>query len=434
MKDFDLIKHIVDSEENSIVVWLFNIGTEKYWGDITSSVKDENENILVNHMEEMNLLIARKQDYMILRKIPEESFLDSLSEQNFEIPNILCPQKEDESKSISELVLQDEPLQERLKEISKKGNVYFVPYGVSYIEEKIADMCGLQLIGAPHSVNKMINNKIFSRGVAEELSYKCTDGYVCKTYEDIENIYQELSKTYEKIIIKQPTGASGRGLWVIDNESTRKIVFLVIKRIFRKQSNSEILVEGWLEKANDLNYQIYVSANGDIKVFSIKEQLVDGTVYIGSYRPPRIAEQQLETYVQYGQEIGKKLYDKGFNGVLGIDSIIDKENNIVPIIEINARFTLSTYISFVQHKYPGKMIFSFYRKLKDNKQMNYALLKENMIENGVWIQQGQGVFCYVSETVNGRIANGNLRVFCMIVGDDEESINRIYNKVSEILK
>lgn len=75
MKDFDLIKHIVDSEENSIVVWLFNIGTEKYWGDITSSVKHENENILVNHMEEMNLLITRKQDYIILRKIPEKVFL-----------------------------------------------------------------------------------------------------------------------------------------------------------------------------------------------------------------------------------------------------------------------------------------------------------------------------------------------------------------------
>lgn len=183
-----------------------------------------------------------------------------------------------------------------------------MPYGVSYMEEKIADICGLQLIGAPHSVNKMINNKIFSREIAEELSYKCTDGYVCKTYEDIENIYQELSKTYEKIIIKQPTGASGRGLWVIDNESTRKIVFLLIKRIMKKQLNSEFLVEGWIEKANDLNYQIYVAPNGDINVFSIKEQLVDGTVYIGSYMSPRIAEQKLEMYVQYGQEIGKKLY------------------------------------------------------------------------------------------------------------------------------
>ena len=434
MKDFDLIKHIVDSEENSIVVWLFNIGTEKYWGDITSSVKHENENILVNHMEEMNLLITRKQDYIILRKIPEKSFLDSLSEQNFEIPNILCPSKEDENNSISELVLQDEQLLERIKEISKKGNVYFVPYGVSYMEEKIADICGLQLIGAPHSVNKMINNKIFSREIAEELSYKCTDGYVCKTYEDIENIYQELSKTYEKIIIKQPTGASGRGLWVIDNESTRKIVFLLIKRIMKKQLNSEFLVEGWIEKANDLNYQIYVAPNGDINVFSIKEQLVDGTVYIGSYMSPRIAEQKLEMYVQYGQEIGKKLYAQGFSGVLGIDSIIDKNDNIVPIIEINARFTLSTYISFIQHKYPGKRIFSFYRKLKDNKQMNYALLKEDMIEKGVWIKHGQGAFCYVSETVNGQIANGNLRVFCMIIGDDEDSINRIYNKVLEILK
>lgn len=434
MKNFDLIKHIIDKDEDTVVVWLFNIGTEKYWGDATSSVRDQNENILVNHMEEMNLLITRKQDYMILRKLPEKIFLDSLIEQKFEIPNILCPQKEDESKSISELVLQDEQLLERIREISKSGNIYFVPYGVSYMEEKIADLCGLPLVGASHSINKMVNNKIFSRGIAEELSYKCTDGYVCSNYEEIENAYQELNKSYEKIIIKQPTGASGRGLWVIDNESTGKIVFLIIKRILSKQPDSKFLVEGWLKKVNDLNYQIYVSANGDVNVFSIKEQLVDGTVYIGSYMPPRIAEQKLDMFVQYGQEIGKRLYAQGFRGVLGIDSIIDENDNIIPIIEINARFTLSTYISFIQQKYPGKMIFSFYSKLKDNKQMNYALLKASMMENGVWIKQGQGAFCYVSETVNGQIANGNLRVFCMIVGDDEESINRVYNKVLEIVK
>ena len=38
------------------------------------------------------------------------------------------------------------------------------------------------------------------------------------------------------------------------------------------------------------------------------------------------------------------LYAEGYRGVVGVDSIIDINEQLIPIIEINARFTQVTYL------------------------------------------------------------------------------------------
>ena len=74
---FDLIKHIVNEKNNEIVIWIFNIGVEKYWNVEYSCVKNSKGDIIVNHSEEMMLLLARKGDYVILRKKPSEFYLNN---------------------------------------------------------------------------------------------------------------------------------------------------------------------------------------------------------------------------------------------------------------------------------------------------------------------------------------------------------------------
>ncbi len=52
-----MIDYFTIKRDKGIIVWLFNIGSEKYWNDIGGcEVKDKNESILVNRMEEMILL------------------------------------------------------------------------------------------------------------------------------------------------------------------------------------------------------------------------------------------------------------------------------------------------------------------------------------------------------------------------------------------
>ena len=59
MIDFHLLNHIRNNDDY-IVIWLFNIGLEKYWNGEVFTVRNTKEDVLVNHLEEINLLITKK--------------------------------------------------------------------------------------------------------------------------------------------------------------------------------------------------------------------------------------------------------------------------------------------------------------------------------------------------------------------------------------
>ncbi|GKX68389.1 ATP-grasp domain-containing protein [Inconstantimicrobium mannanitabidum] len=435
---FDLIEIITNKRSNCRIIWLFNIGTEKYWSDESYSVKDTNEELLLTHVEEMNLLLTRKQDILILRKRPDERFLKYLEEIGFEVPQIICPKSnEDDCRSISEIILEDENFLKLLSGLNKnEDDVYFVPYGISFLEEKISQICNLRMIGTSSSIVKQINDKAFSRNLAEQLGLKVTEGKVCNSFEQIEEEYYKLKCKFNRVIIKQCCGASGKGLYVVDNDRKLKSTIMILKHFTKSKVNSKWIVEGWYEKKCDINYQIYVREDGEVNVFSIKEQLLDETKYIGSVVPPRISCDIIEKYKSYGEIIGQALHKIGFNGVLGVDSFISEDDLIIPIIEINARFTLSTYISFLPEKFHDKSIYSFYERLtlKDGISFNDLenLIRKNNL--GFDLRNNTGLFCYVSETMKDNVSRHNGRLFVAIIGDSYQENKLMKEKLDRALE
>lgn len=103
-KDFNLIRYVTKDRDKGIIVWLCNIGAEKYWNKTGSGIVDINEDIPVNRIEEMNLLICREQDIIILRKMPDQKYLSDLKGLGFSIPSILTPENADLLTPVSELV------------------------------------------------------------------------------------------------------------------------------------------------------------------------------------------------------------------------------------------------------------------------------------------------------------------------------------------
>ena len=432
MSGFNLLQHI-RKNDNSIVVWLFNIGTEKLWNKGTNAlVKDKNEDVIVNHIEELNLLLTRKTDYVILRKKPDSEYINYLTQLGFEIPTILCPSVQNEEKSISELVLDDKELLKRLSEINGNHVVYFVPYGVSEFEEKIATLCGMKLIGGSNQQSVRVNNKIFSKNVAHELGFPAAEEYICTSVDEIKDAYGKLTSKYEKVIIKMPCNSSGQGMWVIENENKLNTVCLVIRRISGKIKNDKWIVEGWIEKELDLNMQVYVSDKGDVETFSVKEQLVHETLYVGSVMPSRLTNAQYEKCIYYGDKIGEYLFQQGYNGVFGIDALVDKNEQVIPIIEINGRFTLSTYISFIENKYPLKKIYAFYKRFKVKDKLNFYVLKNMLEDKKLLFDGGQGIIIYNSATVDSELAEGHVRVFCLAIADNYDDIKKIVDETIEL--
>jgi D-alanine-D-alanine ligase-like ATP-grasp enzyme len=433
---FNLIQYLTSKRDEGIIIWLCNIGAEKYWSNLSSGVVDKNENIIVNRVEEMNLLLCREQDVIILRKAPEEEYLKTLKKMGFSVPKILTLHSEDSLTPISELILHDDILLQELKSIAVQNeNVYFVPYGVTYLEEEIAEKAGLKLMGASSKTNAKINDKIFNREISLELNLPVCQGRVCYNVDEMREAYKELTEKepfFEKVIIKEPNGASGKGLYIIDNKDRLESNLRLIARMSRGKTDNKWLVEGWYEKKADLNYQIYVSPQGEVDTFSIKQQLLRDTVYIGSKMPADIDEDTLKLYNGFGKKIGDYLYSIGFTGVAGIDSIITKNDVIIPIIEINGRFTLSTYISFLNSIMRDKKILSRYFKILTDAPLKYQSLCAQLEEQGIGFDtnKGTGVFVYTAGTLPSEFSEGtqtcNGRVFTLIVGEDWNNVEE-YN-------
>jgi hypothetical protein len=436
------LAHFQTNRDFGVVIWLFNIGAERYWHQAPTGIVDRSEDMLVNRMEDMNLLLCRRQDYMIVREAPDPAFLNRLRQFGFEIPNFLVPNPTDPLTPISELVLADQALLAKLKQIAaEEQNVYFMPFAVTRLEEQIAEACGLQLIGGPAEASRVINDKIHSRSVAVAGGMPVCKGRVCTTVDEVRQTYQELTSEapyFEKVIVKEPQGASGKGLYIIENESMLSSLLVRLGRTARK-GGAQWLVEGWYPCKADINYQLYVSPEGDVDVYSFKQQILNGTVYIGSRMPANLTESELQQYRDYGLKIGEQLHKIGYSGVASIDSIITTEDEIIPIIEINGRFTLSTYISFVDSLLGVDCLFARYVKLATDSPVTYEdvcrlLERENLLFNR---QTGEGVLPYTSGTLPTRFDEAKNcypgRLFILVLANDWGRIDKLNRQLEQLL-
>lgn len=423
METFDLVSHINNINDKYCVIWLFNIGVEKYWSSIYSGVVASKEDEIINCSEEMMLLLAQPQDIVIMRKQPQREYLEDLSRHGFVLPRILSPEMEDDSKCISELILDDEGLLIQIREAGLREQVVFFPYGVSNLEEQIADLCNLKLVGSSKMKARSINDKIYARQISQELGFPTSEGYVCHTLDEMQNAYNQLKKDYNRIIVKTPCNASGKGMWLVDDEKRLKVVNRIITKYIRTTEKASWLVEGWLNKLMDINCQIFVSQDGKIDVFSIKEQVTEDTVYVGSVFPPRMSQEQYDTCYRYGQIIGKYLFDHSFFGVFGVDGLITVSGKVIPIIEINGRCTLSTYTSFLNKQFGNKLFLSFYKRAFVKNSIDYDRIVYELKTRGLYSNgMASGLFLYTSATLDSLRFKNMIRVFGVSYGDTYDDV------------
>ncbi len=436
---FDLLKHIRDNDDYT-VIWLFNIGVEKFWSKDVFTVKSTKDDIIVSHMEEMNLLITQPQDILFLREEPDPVFIDEMKRFGANIPVIVRPSDKDYNKNISELIADDRDLIDRVREVIKdRKNVVFVPYGVSYLEEEIAQKLGVKIFGPPLENAIRVNDKVYSRNFAIEHGFRVPQGQICYGYEELCTVANDYLERYGKIIIKEPHGASGRGLWVVDTATKLKSTLLIIKRFYDISVDREWIVEQWCEKQTDLNYQIYVGDKdevADIEIFSIKEQRVNGTVYTGSIIPPSFDERISHECIECGEIIGRELYEEGYRGILGIDAMILSNGELIPIVEINGRFTLSTYLSFIPKRCKGETdkIFASYRRIRLNPGDDYETVTCRLKESEIAYEDKDGVFVYVSGTIREDRVGEYGRLFTLCMGRDESRVVELYEKSKEVIE
>lgn len=409
-------------------IWWMNIGIEVNWNntDFIPKISNRENNGIIQGTEQLCLLLADSQDIVILNKSPDELIIENLKKLGIMIPEIWIVA--DRGTPLSECILNNSNLMKQIFELNKEMKVQLIPYGVSRTEEKIQQITGCAMFGPTYKQALWINSKVNARILSKKLGFNTTEGYICNTISELQYygklLFSESINT--KVVLKENYGASGKGLLIF---SSYRSFSAFIKRSKVEGKDLNIIIEKWYETIIDLNYQIIIEDSGHVNYVAPKEQLMSSGKYIGSRFPIYLDKEVSNILKKSAYELGDLLHEKGYRGIFSIDAIIDKNKNIYPLIEINGRFSLSTYLSRIP-EYVGldKHCLVRYYDLGNEWNLNY-------------ISKLLSTYLYDAKTKTGVIFssftqgsnNVKSRLFVVLIETTQYKVELLKNSLDEIL-
>lgn len=347
------------------------------------------------------LFLAQKNDYVIVDKIPSSSFINSLMDIGFEVPQFMIKKEAITNRSFTSL--------ERNK---------LLPWGWSPAVHKfltpLKATCSEEFKNSPVfnwlPEYRDLYSKKFALGILQTLiqKYPCEHFIpetrlteICTTQQEIEKLLVK----WGKLMIKAPWSSSGRGLQPITKTPVHPNVWGKILAIIKDQSYA--IVEPYLNKVLDLAFQ-----------FELKKEKVTflgfsyfSTDYKGQYNGNSLnglRDNLEDEIVEFAQFIPEKIIPpliqilestklaKSYEGFFGVDTLIyrNKKNKlkINPCLEINVRQNMGllalqfeknihskkkgSYKTFYK---PGNTFYQFKKEMEKN---NPLKMVNGKIESG----------------------------------------------------
>ncbi|WP_433556862.1 ATP-grasp domain-containing protein [Pseudonocardia xinjiangensis] len=354
------LKSAVVGTADASLVFLGNFEVEGRWaiGEVgLRGVAFEAGRAVVNRMDEFALLLATEADHVVLKQEPDAGYLAYLADLGLELPRIITPGGQDPHRVVTEDALADPATVARLAQLADEG-CWLSPHGVSTLEEELAQRSGLQLAAPGAAICKAVNSKVYSRHLADELGLRQAPGWACDTLAELNEAVacaRALLAGERKVVVKDAFGVSGKGIAVIETEDRLARLHRMVARRAggAEQQRVGLVVEEWVAKDADLNYQFTVGRDGAVHLDFVKQALTDGGVHKGHRFPVSLTPAQLDELHEAAERIGKRLADDGYFGVVGVDAMVDPDGGLFPLVEINARNNMSTYQALVQATFAG---------------------------------------------------------------------------------
>lgn len=422
--------------QNQPKIWVYNAGIDRNWQKKSCGVRkvnDQSEQKLFNSQGELVLLLAGKNDVVFLANQPDEEFLKDIGKFGCERPCIKVLSGDEQTMSEVLQVQND-----IWRDFKNKESFQYVPYILSACDEEICKREGLSLYGSDSETVKKINNKMTARKIVEGLKLPVVKGYLCSSREALIKAHESLRDLgHEKFAIKEPYNSAGKGVYFIKDEKQ----FQTFARMMRFPENEEfeVSIEEWCENKRDINYQIEITPEGKVELLALTEQIINVTSYKGTIYPVDLTQEQKMQYEEYAQKIGKELYRLGFYGLVGIDSMIKENGDIIPAIEFNARLNQSTfYLPVIEnlHSRGRKTLIRGY-DVQTDKKLTYPLVKEILRERnlyfsedtneGVLILNSAGLSVYRDNKYHSRMLFG-------IAFGEEKTVDAQYEVLENFVK
>ncbi|MEU1799869.1 ATP-grasp domain-containing protein [Streptomyces sp. NPDC019937] len=298
----------------------------------------------VQRMEELGALLAGSGDVICLGEPLDPGFKQYATGLGFHLPTELVVPRGEPGASTGERVLASPETLRRLADLAD-GRTYLMPMGTSATEQKISESTGLPLAVPDSDTMERVNGKIYSRRLVEELGIRPVPGECCETVDELTAAVGRGLDEGQPLIVKESYGVSGKGLIVLDTPAkAERLLRMVRQRTARTGSRAiHVVVERFLDKKCDLNYQFTIDRAGGTRLDFVKEAQTSGGVHLGHVMPTRLGAAHLAELEDIAARVGKRLHADGLFGVVGVDAILGTDDTLYPVLEINARLNMSSY-------------------------------------------------------------------------------------------
>jgi len=241
----------------------------------------------------------------------------------------------------------------------------------------------------PFEVVREVNSKVFSFTHSPKLPQS-------ELIDNETSLKKWLIDTKRPSVLKSSFGFSGRGHLIIkENTPWNAILHFCAKEW---TNNRPLIAEPWMERVLDFSTQWKIETTGEIAYIGSTRIKNDSQ---GSYQSTLCGPEDLifsdclhflEEHKKEAVSVLQLLVRQGYTGAVGIDAMVYKEEAkmiLHPIVEINARQTMSLYALYFQRKWfpDNSLTISYTKKQGDRPGLLPTRLKKSNGEEIVFPRQ-----------------------------------------------
>ncbi|MCG7525533.1 ATP-grasp domain-containing protein [Streptomyces sp. OfavH-34-F] len=426
------LKKAATGDPGASFIYLNNFEVEAVWGADEPKLPGSGLSfsaVTVNRMEEVGVLLAEPHDAVVLKERVDPDYLGYLEGLDAAHGTLLMVDDNTPEHSVTEDALVSPDLLATLKALDD-GRTYLAPLGISEREERLSRATGLPLAGPPAEVCRRVNGKIYSRELTEDTGLATIPGTACRTVDELAGALRLHLGRAGRVVVKESLGVSGRGMVVLDSpDRAARLVRMIARR--GADAPVRLVVEEWIEKDYDLNYQFLLARDGTIGFETVKRALTENGVHRGHAFPPDLPGNAEERLRESAETIGARLHAEGYFGLVGVDALMGADGRLHPCLEINARFNMATYQNRFAERFvaPGQHALAGVIDLKPTRRHTFLEVREAL--DGLLYDEGSrsGLLVNNFSTLNAAVAQGRRgqgRLYGIAVADSAAAARDIH--------
>ena len=303
------------------------------------SLFETGNQLLLSGMDQLLITMADEGDTLVTARKPDDNYLKYWCENVCEIESFTP--KPLEGASIYKRILEDEDGRRLLAE-NKIVNYALVP-DYYQLRESLNDG---SLIKTEEEPSLDIIKKLSSKAYSNDLKYKYNlplKGIHLKSLEE----FAGFDKWDDgKWLLKESMGVSGKGMVLIDSSG---IAARLLKHFQREREKGaeefDFILEPYLNNLMDFSCVFYITSDKEVIINGFQKNESKGFSYHGTGPlQPEVYDMIMATgYRELVIKIGKDMAEEGYRGYACIDSMIAEENQVIPLLEINPRMSVSRF-------------------------------------------------------------------------------------------